>query len=80
MDAQIEATKQETRAVLSHLLSEVQDPNSKHCSRYSDWIRKHGGLEDFIFSCLRPEVLTYLRLGNGNVNSLVDSFPRQGDG
>ena len=70
MDAQ-EATSQEARAILSHLLSTLQDPKCRYYPRYSEWIRKHDNLEEFIFSCLRKEVLTYLRLGTGNANSLV---------
>lgn len=63
------AVDQEARDVLSHLFSKVQQPHSKFYSRYGTWIQRHQGLEDLIFKCLRPEVLTWLRVGNGNVNS-----------
>lgn len=62
----------EARQLLSELLAQLQNPDSRHYARYGKWIEKHGAskLEDQIVSFLRPEVSTYLQLGNGSVNSL----------
>ena len=68
-EAETMTAGQEARDVLSHILSKVQQPDSKYYSRYGTWIQRHQGLEDFIFECLRAEVITWLRVGNGNVNS-----------
>jgi hypothetical protein len=62
---------EEARSILSHLLSKLEEPEARFSSRYREWVQKHGKaeLEKAIFACLRTEVLTYLQLGNGNVNS-----------
>jgi hypothetical protein len=60
------AATQDARQVLSHLLSKLQEPDSRLHARYGPWIQKHGKpeLEDSIFSRLRPEVLQFLQLGS----------------
>lgn len=61
----------EARNILSKLLSELKEPESRYKPRYGKWIEKNARaeLEEYIFGCLRAEVLTYLHLGNGTVNS-----------
>lgn len=61
----------EAQSILSVLLLKLQEEGSKHEKRYGDWMKRGGPqLEEFLFRCLRREVLVYLQLGNGNVNSI----------
>ena len=60
----------EAQLILTELLQKLQEKDSKYEARYGEWMERAGSnLEDFLFRCLRREVLVYLHLGNGNVNS-----------
>ncbi|KAF1930986.1 uncharacterized protein M421DRAFT_21034, partial [Didymella exigua CBS 183.55] len=50
----------EARTILKHLLSSLEEPESKHYARYGKWVERHPGLDDFCFRCIRPHVWTYL--------------------
>jgi len=61
----------EARKVLSHLLSTVQDPKSRHHDKYAEWLQNSPGIEDFIFGCLGPQVIRWIESGKG---SSIDSM------
>lgn len=50
----------EAQQILSHLLSKLQDPDSKHNTKYGKWVSRHPHLSDFVFRTVRPQVWTYL--------------------
>lgn len=52
--------QQEAQAILSHLLTKLQDPASKYHTRYAKWTTRHPKLEEFCFRCVRPSVWTFL--------------------
>ncbi|KAF2120871.1 hypothetical protein BDV96DRAFT_641522 [Lophiotrema nucula] len=64
------ATAQEARAVLKHLLASLQDDENPYSKRYKEWIKKSEGLERFLFGCLRPEVLMFLKLGSWTADAI----------
>lgn len=50
----------EAQDILRHLLSKLQEPDSKHYSRYGKWAARHPRLDNHCMRCVRPQVWTFL--------------------
>ncbi|KAJ4380634.1 hypothetical protein N0V86_003993 [Didymella sp. IMI 355093] len=50
----------EAQNILKHLLSKLQERESKYHARYGKWIDRHPRLDDFCFRCIRPQVWVFL--------------------
>lgn len=57
---QLTPAQLEAQSILTHLLSKLQDSESKHHVRYSEWVARHPRLSDFCLRCIRPSVWSFL--------------------
>ncbi|ORY06525.1 hypothetical protein BCR34DRAFT_571323 [Clohesyomyces aquaticus] len=64
------AASREAQAILAHLLSKLQETDSKYFPRYGKWVQSHESLDEFLMRCLRPEVLRFLQLGSGTIDAM----------
>ncbi|KAL5431232.1 hypothetical protein PMIN07_007271 [Paraphaeosphaeria minitans] len=57
------SAQQEAQHILEHLLTKLQDPQSKYYARYAKWILRHPNLVPFSMDCVRPQVCHALEKG-----------------
>ena len=64
---------EDAKKVLSYLLSTIQSKDSRHHTRYGNYLRRNPEqIENVIFNCLRPGTMNFLKTGNlSSIDSLV---------
>ncbi|KAK7193920.1 hypothetical protein DPSP01_012740 [Paraphaeosphaeria sporulosa] len=74
--------QQEAQHILKHLLTKLQDRQSKYHARFAKWILRHPNLVPFSMDCVRPQVWHALEKGTdyNTIKAVAGDFPWQARG